>query len=91
MKNVILYLLKRAGITLSGPLGWVASILIDRLAVFLEKKIREAIKFLKDKAWLDSEKKKDEKNGQKLKDVLESDTKTESEIDEATSDHLNGR
>ncbi len=91
MKNLLLFLLKKVGVKLTGPLGWVASFIIEKLAIYLEKKLRQFFKYLKDSYEVKSKKKKDDENGQKLKDVLESETKTESEIDDATSDFLNGR
>lgn len=91
MKNLLLFLLKKAGVKLAGPLGWVASFLIEKIAIYLEKKLRQFFQYLKDSWEVKTKKQKDDKNAEKLKEVLESETKTESEIDNATSDFLNGR
>lgn len=91
MKYLILALLKKAGVALSGPVGWLASLLIDRLLIWLEKKAREIYGDIRDRLKNDSERRKDEKNSEKYQQVLNDPNKSQAELDQATSDLLNGR
>lgn len=87
MKNLFLLLLKRIGVSSSGPVGWLASLFVDKFLVWL----REAAKQVYDRAKEAMRTKKDEKNEQKYQEVLNSDNKTEQDIDSVTDDLLNGK
>lgn len=91
MKTAILLLLKKAGVALSGPLGWLASLFIDKLISFLFEKGKELFIYLKDKITNALERRVDEKNSAKYEETLSKPGKSESDIDSATSDFLNGR
>jgi len=87
IKELILKLIARFGVAVTGLRGFVIKWFVEKFLVVLEKYLRnEWQKHLDRKA-----KAIDEKNAQKLKDVLESPNKTEADIDQATSDFLNGR
>lgn len=86
---IIMKLLARAGVAISGPVGWFLSLFVDRFVIWMEKNIRYYAKVLSD-SWKNKNlAKEDEKNEQKYNEVLNSDTKTEADIDHATSDFLN--
>jgi hypothetical protein len=87
MKNLFLLLLKKVGVSLSGPIGWLVSLFVDKIAVWVQEMIRRTIVNIKEKFRA----KKDEKNEQKYQEVLNSDNKTEQDIDNATDDLLNGK
>ena len=86
---IIMKFLARAGVAVSGPVGWIVSIFVNKFIIFAEKAIREVLKNIKDKLKNDQLKKEDEKNEQKYNEVINSETKTEADIDSATSDFLN--
>lgn len=86
---IIMKLLARAGVAVSGPVGWFLSLFLDRFLIWVEKNIRYYAKVLSDKWKNDNLAKEDEKNEQKYNEVLNSDTKTEGDVDSATSDFLN--
>ncbi len=87
MKNLFLLLLKRVGVSVSGPIGWLVSLFVDKFLVWLQEMGRRIIVNTKEKF----RQKKDEKNEQKYQEVLNSDNKTEQDIDNATDDLLNGK
>jgi len=87
MKNPFLLLLKRVGVSVSGPIGWLVSLFVDKFLVWLQEMGRRIIVNTKEKF----RQKKDEKNEQKYQEVLNSDNKTEQDIDNATDDLLNGK
>lgn len=87
MKNLFLLLLKRVGVSVSGPVGWLVSLFVDKILVWLQEMGRRIIVNIKEKF----RQKKDEKNEQKYQEVLNSDNKTEQDIDNATDDLLNGK
>lgn len=85
MKNLFLLLLKRVGVSVSGPIGWLVSLFVDKFLVWLQEMGRRIVVNTKEKF----RQKKDEKNEQKYQEVLNSDNKTEQDIDNATDDLLN--
>lgn len=87
MKNLFLLLLKRVGVSVSGPVGWLVSLFVDKFLVWLQEMGRRIIVSIKENLRA----KKDEKNEQKYQEVLNSDNKTEQDIDNATDDLLNGK
>lgn len=91
LKLLIRKFLSRAGIALTGPLGWLASLVIDKLLIQFEKWARKKTKEAQDAIKNYGEKKTDEKNAQEYKEVLNSPAKSESQLDDATSDFLNGK
>lgn len=91
LKLLIIKMLSRAGLALTGPLGWLASLIIDRLLIKLEKWARHQAKVAKEAAQNFREKKNDEKNAEEYKEVLNSPNKTESQLDSSTSDFLNSK
>lgn len=73
--------------SVSGPIGWLVSLFVDKFLVWLQEMGRRIIVNTKEKF----RQKKDEKNEQKYQEVLNSDNKTEQDIDNATDDLLNGK
>jgi len=88
VKELILISLKKMGILT--PLSWVASYFIDKLIVFLEKNVRRAFNMFIDSIKNKNLKKIDEKNEQKYQETLANPDKTEQQLDDSTSDFLNG-
>lgn len=85
----IMKYLSRAGVAVSGPLGWILSLFVDRFAIWVEKKITVLAKWIKDSIAEKKQTKEDEKNEQNYIDVINKPDKTEQQIDDATSDFLN--
>lgn len=82
----------KIGSAFSGPLKWLIGIILDRLAVWAERKIRDLISDLRESARRKNQEKVDEKNEQEYQETIsEESSPTQGQIDDATSDLLNGR
>lgn len=86
---IIMKFLARAGVAVTGPIGWVLSLFVDRFVIWLEKNLSHYAKVIGDMWKNNQQTKKDEKNEQIYNEVINSETKTEADIDNATSDFLN--
>lgn len=86
---IIMRLLARAGVAVTGPIGWFVSIFVNKFIIWFEKLARKLAKNLQDWVKNNQSKKEDEKNEQKYQEVINSDNKTEADIDSASSDFLN--
>lgn len=84
------FILSKIGAGLAGPAGWLASLFIDRFLIWLEKNLKLFIESVNDAIKNQAERKNDEKNNEKYKESLQ-DGVTEQNLDDATSDFLNGR
>ena len=92
MRELVVSLLSKAGLSLTGPVGWLVSLILDRFLIWAEKLVRQAAADLLN--WFKELKrgKVDEKNQEHYQDVIREDgAPTQAEIDDATSDVLNGR
>lgn len=92
MKHLILIALKKMGVSLSGPLGWVASLILDRFVIWAEKQLLLLVKNLNEYFRHKKQEKIDEKNQEKYEQVVGPESApSQQELDDATSDLLNGR
>jgi hypothetical protein len=92
MKQLIMSFLAKAGMSVTGPIGWLVSLIVDRFFVFAQRQISLWVGSIKEKLRKKNEEKVDDKNEAAYNEVTKPDSApTEQELEGATSDLLNGR
>jgi hypothetical protein len=84
------FILSKIGAGLSGPTGLLVSMFIDKFLIWLEKSIVRLVQWINDTLKNKSERQIDEQNNEKYKESLQ-DGQSEKDLDNSTSDLLNGR
>lgn len=90
MKALAALILKKIGAAATGPLGWVLSLLIDKILKFLWEKGKEGLTRIWQTISLKWFGKSQDKKSEKYEETLQ-DGVTEQEQIDATTDMLNGR
>lgn len=90
MKAIAALILKKIGAAATGPLGWVLSLLIDKILAFLWAKGKEGVIRFLQWAKLKWFGKSQDKKAENYEEALQ-DGATEQEQIDATTDLLNGR
>jgi len=93
MKTITSLILKKLGIAVSGPIGWAASLLIDKLLAFLVTLLKDLAVAVKDK-YQNSQAKKEEAKAEDtynttLQDGANEDAQIEASIDVLNSGRSN--
>jgi len=87
IKEILIRLIGTFGVAVTGFKGMIIRWFLEKFLISAEKFLRDQYQKYLNKKALET----DKKNEQKYQDVLNSDQKTEQDIDNATSDFLNGR
>ena len=91
-KKFLISLLKQWGVKLSGLKGWILSLVLDRFLVWANKNLQLFYVHIQEHFRQKKQEKIDEKNEQKYEEVVKPGSNpTQEELDDATSDLLNGR
>lgn len=92
MKALFLSLLSKAGVAVTGPVGWLVSLIVDRFVVWAEVKLREFAKIAAE--WMRQQRqgKIDEENQDRYQQTIgDGSAPTQADLENDTSDVLNGR
>lgn len=92
MKALIVSILSKMGVAATGPVGWLVSLVVDRFLIWAEVKGRDlialAVEFFRQRR----QGKVDEDNQDRYQQTIgEGSAPTQEELENSTSDGLNGR
>jgi len=92
MKAWILSLITKAGIKLSGPVGWLVSLILDRVLIWVGQGLKKLYSSVKEYFRRKQQEKVDHENEERYNQTVgEGSAPTQEELEDATSDLLNGR